>query len=114
MLNDYVEISGEDYRIEWNFNAIAHFTNETGTKFSEIDNIGNWGADMMLKFIHAALVEGERLDGKKFPFDLETFGAMIQVTNLPVFFEIFKSQIAGQTAEIKAKKKESNPAVRQP
>lgn len=105
MQNDYIEIDGKDYRIEFNWNTISKFITLSGRQLIEAEKIASLPAEDITLFIHCALVEGCRLDGEKFPFTVDEVGGMMDIADIPVLFAIFSDQMAAKKTNIVAKKK---------
>lgn len=105
MQNDYIEIEGKDYRIEFNWNTISKFLTMSGRQLTDAEKISSLPAEDITLFIHCAMVEGCRLDGGKFPFTVDEVGGMMDIADIPVLFAIFSDQMSSKKVNIKAKKK---------
>lgn len=105
MQNDYFELNGQDHRIEWNWNSISNFIEDTDLELADIDKIVQKKPRVITKFFHVAFVEGGRLDGIPFPFTPEELGGMLEVNDVTELLKIYFAQIASKQSQGKAKKK---------
>ena len=105
MQNDYFELKGTDYRIEWNWGAISNFIEDTNLELSDIDKLTNKNPKVITKFIHSAFTEGGRLDGVPFPFSVDELGGLLEIADITELLKVYFQQIASKKSEGKAKKK---------
>jgi len=117
MKNDYIEIDGKKYRVEFNWNAITDFLESEGLKLTDADDLKQLKPRQVTGLIFAGVVEGCRMDAIEFPFSKLDFGAMIsppQVGELLLIYQRHTSVISRATAcrgrtDEPAKKKSLNP-----
>ena len=101
----HISISGKQYRVEANFNAIMAFMETKGEK-----DIAFLTGELSLKdwtmLMIASINEGERLDGKPHDLKLEDLGILsfMEVSKaVQEFIQVFSDQNAGDTDAAKKK-----------
>lgn len=92
MKNDYIEISGKKYRVEFNWNAITDFLELEGLSLSDVDNLKDLKPRQVTGLIFSGVVEGCYLDNIEFPYTKREFGTMINPTHVGELMLIYSRQ----------------------
>jgi hypothetical protein len=92
MKHDKIQINDKQYRIEFNWNALANFLEAENLKLSEIDKLEELSAKMVTALIYEGVKEGARMQGDEFNFTKEDFGANISTTDVAAMLMIYRRQ----------------------
>lgn len=98
MNKEYLDISGEKYRAEANWNAVAAYCDRKGvTNLSQLDMLGTIGVGDVLTLMHCCLQEGERLEGREFPLTEQELGSRAHAGTIAQFIRLYvrQSQLPG-------------------
>lgn len=99
MKNDYIQINkNEEYRIEFNWNALSDFLEHEGIELSDIDKVDNLKPAQITSLIYFAVKEGARMEGKEFTYDMKQFGASLTPNDMADLLVIYRRQ-----SEVKSK-----------
>ncbi|HOI48335.1 MAG TPA: hypothetical protein PK167_03465 [Prolixibacteraceae bacterium] len=107
MKHDLIEISGTDFRIEFNWNAISNFIETEGLSLSKIDQLDNLTPSQITRLIHAGICEGCRLDGVKFPYSANDLGAALGVEEVAAVLKIYQAHTTAKNSTVKPGKKKA-------
>lgn len=91
---DRIQIGRKQYRIDFNWNAYTNFMNFYEMKLGDLENLDKINPGQLITLIYEAIVEGSRLDNKKFPISKEDFAAMLTPESIAQFSLILQSQSA--------------------
>ena len=91
---DCIEINRVKYRITFNWNSTANFLSENGFKFANIE-FDKLEFKHILSLLYHGILEGCRIQGTKFPFTQEDFGAMLNPETIHEMFTIYVAQNKG-------------------
>lgn len=105
MKNDYIEINGEKFRIEFNWNAISLFIEGNNLTLSSIDELNNLKPSQITSLIFNAVKEGARLENKTFDFNEKDVGASLSLKNISDILIVFNRQVQATNANVPVKKK---------
>jgi len=105
MKNDYLELDGDKCRIEFNWNTISNFIEQNGLELSALDDFKEMKPSQITKLIHHALLEGARLDEKKFDYSADDVGAALSVEDIKDILVIFQSHVNRKNTGNTLKKK---------
>lgn len=104
---DKMNIGGKEYRVEVNWNAVTAFLEATNSDSMEaLANIGQLKPSDVTALIAACINEGERLEGHDTHVSALDLGAQLQISDISLFFDIYRRQSSPATAEDPSKKKE--------
>ena len=104
---DKMNIGGKEYRVEVNWNAVTAFLEATNSDSMEaLANIGQLKPSDVTALIAACINEGERLEGHDTHVSALDLGAQLQISDISLFFDIYRRQSSPVTAEDPSKKKE--------
>ena len=111
MKNNYLLVGGKKVRVEMNWNAMMFFCDEKGIDdLSKIGDAGRLTTRDLLAIMHAAIKEGERMDGNSFDFTKEQLSERLRPADISRFMEIYKEQCGvgegagnGEGGEVKKK-----------
>lgn len=109
---DCVEIDGKEYRIEYNFNAIAEFLEMTGRSLGDLTDLGEISAKEMLTLIWCGISEGERLEGRKMEIGRDELGAVIGPEDIKIALDILSKHFSGQGTGEDAKSGKQKKRIR--
>ena len=105
MRYDNIEIAGKQYRIEFNWNAISAWMDETGQHFDDLVDVSKIKGSHITELCYQAVVEGCRMDGVEFPYSCKDFGAALQPQMIGAFMQIFTNHMKSMTTVVNTKKK---------
>lgn len=93
MKRHYITIAGRELRIEFNWNAIISFLAETGNDTMEgLNALSKMKPSEIISLAHAAITEGERIEGRKFELSKEQLGEALNTAAVREIIEIFVAQ----------------------
>jgi len=92
MKNDTIIINNTEYRIEFNWNAMADFLETEGIKLSDVDKLENLTAKQVTGLIYSGVKEGARMENKPFPYQREDIGAHLSTTDVAKLVTIYRRQ----------------------
>ena len=93
MKNNYLLVEGKKVRVEMNWNAMMSFCDEKGVDdLSKIGDAGKLTTRDLLAIMHAAIKEGERMDGNSFDLTKEQLSERLRPSDISRFMEIYKEQ----------------------
>ncbi len=109
-MKEYIELEGKKYRIEFNWNTITEFCElKNISDLSALDSLKNLSAGDLRLFIHCALKEGERMDGKEFNITALELGGILKFHDIQRLMLVFKKQssfsVASEVTTKEVKKK---------
>lgn len=113
MKKDYIEIAGQRYRVESNWNALMAFLDAVGRNtLDELSQLGTLRPSELTALMVACITEGERLDGKEFTMSALDLGALVTPAKVREFLDIYASQSAPRldAEEPKKEERETEPA----
>lgn len=105
MKHDSIEINGEEYRIEFNWNTVCNFIESQNKTLADLDKLNEMTPRQITAFIFEAIIEGCRLQNVTFPFTIEDFGAAIGFNEVAEILKIYTRQTSVPASVVKAKKK---------
>lgn len=94
---DTIEINGQNYRVEFNWNAIVDFLESENLKLTDVDALDNLKPGQITALIYAGIKEGARLEDKTFDYSVKDLGAALNIQEIAAMLEIFKAQTAVNT-----------------
>ena len=100
MKNDYIEINGKKYRVEFNWNAITDFLESEGLQLSDVDDLRELKPRQVTGLVYAGVCEGCRLDGKEFTFSKLEFGAMVKPPQIGELLLIYQRHTSVKKSEV--------------
>ncbi|MCR5710734.1 MAG: hypothetical protein K6G79_09675 [Bacteroidales bacterium] len=110
MVARYITIGGTRYRAEFNWNAIMAFLVESGNDTMEgVMHLKDLKPSELTALAAAAIVEGERLDGRKCSLTKEDIGCVITADSMRELVNIFVEQ-SGNGGGDSAKSQDGTPA----
>lgn len=92
MKNDYIEIDGKKYRVEFTWEAIVNFLEDENLALSDVDDLKNLKPRQVTSLIFAGVVEGCQLDNVEFPFSKKEFSSMIRPYHIGDLITIYTRQ----------------------
>ena len=93
MVARYITIGGTKYRAEFNWNAIMAFLVESGNDTMDgVMHLKDLKPSELTALAAAAIVEGERLDGRKCSLTKEDIGCVITADTMRELVNIFVEQ----------------------
>lgn len=104
MKPEYIDIRGEKFRIEFNWNATVDFLEKEDLELSDVDSLANLKPSQITTLIYMATAEGQRLDKKPFPLTVRDFGSLLNLPDIKKAFEIYKRQTAFDNPAVAQKK----------
>jgi len=102
-MNDYIEIEGKKYRVEFNWNTIANFLDAEKIPLDKLDDMSKMTANQVSSLIYSAMKEGCRKDKIDFPYVKEDFCAMLQPDDVGALIFIYQKQTTSKQLKIKKK-----------
>jgi hypothetical protein len=105
MRNDYIEINGKKFRIEFNWNAISSFIEDNNLSLSSIDELDNLKPSQITSLIFNAIKEGARIENIPFNFNEKDVGASLSLKNISDILVVFNRQVQATNANQPVKKK---------
>ncbi len=108
---EYIDINGKKMPIKFGFNALRHFSRETGVTINQMENLGqDMTFDTALMLIIAGLKEGSRAAKEEFNYTIDDLGDDLDVdmTIIERCMEIFTEQLSGNQNK-KGEGKKSKP-----
>lgn len=111
MKKHYLTITDQKYRVEVNMNTAEHWEKLAGKKIGQFETeaalsatTGGVPTRAMLLWLFCALVEGEDLEGREFPYSFEELKKIIKPSILSTFAPIFISCYIGDQSNDKEEK----------
>ncbi len=93
MVARYITIGGTRYRAEFNWNAITAFLVESGADTMEgLKHLKDLKPSELTALAAAAIIEGERIDGRKCELTKEDIGRVITADTMRELVNIFVEQ----------------------
>jgi len=90
---DRIEINGNAYRVEVNWNAITAFLEASGRDdVQSLIGLSSLKPSDLAGLLAAAINEGERLEGRECALKAEEVGAMAGLDTMAQFIQIFAKQ----------------------
>lgn len=90
---DRIEINGNAYRVEVNWNAITAFLEASGRDdVQSLIGLSSLKPSDLAGLLAAAINEGERLEGRECALKAEEVGAMAGFDTMAQFIQIFAKQ----------------------
>ena len=90
---DQIEINGNAYRVEVNWNAITAFLEASGRDdVQSLIGLSSLKPSDLAGLLAAAINEGERLEGRECALKAEEVGAMVGFDTMAQFIQIFAKQ----------------------
>lgn len=90
---DRIEINGNAYRVEVNWNAITAFLEASGRDdVQSLIGLSSLKPSDLAGLLAAAINEGERLEGRECALKAEEVGAMAGFDTMAQFIQIFTKQ----------------------
>ena len=105
MKHDIITINDTDYRIEFNWNALADFLETENIQLKEIDKLENLSPKQVTSLCYCGVKEGARMENKPFDFNIEDFGANLTPTDIAGLIIIYRRQTEVETKVTDVKKK---------
>ena len=105
MKYDNIEIAGKQYRIEFNWNAVSAWMDETNLEFETLTDVKKIKGSALTELCYQSVLEGCRMEGVEFPYSKMDFGAALHVNIIADFFKILKRHMESMTTVIHPKKK---------
>lgn len=94
---DKLNIGGQEYRVEANWNALISFLESKGeTSLESLQNFGKLKLTDIAGLMAACINEGERLEGHECNFDEKSIGAIISMPVVAAFLQIYQRQSCPQ------------------
>lgn len=111
MKNDFIEISGKKYRVEFNWNAITDFLESEGLTLSDADDMKKLKPRQITGLIYAGVVEGCRMDHQEFPYSKLEFGTMINPPQVGELLFIYQrhTSVTGRDAINRVSNEKTEP-----
>ncbi len=104
---DYIEIAGQRYRVESNWNALTDFLETVGRNtLDELSKIDTIRPTELTALMAACIAEGERLDGRDKVPSAKDLGAIITPDDVRNFLDIYVRQSNPQLNQEEPKKEE--------
>ena len=111
MKKDYINIGGNRYRVEVNWNALAAFLAAVGRDtIEDLAGFSTIRPSEIAALIWACVSEGERLDGRGFNLSVLDVGAVIGPEEVAAFMDIYIRQSSPQMEVEEPKKEEGQEA----
>lgn len=98
---DKVLIGRKQYRIEFNWNAYVALMEFYEMKFGDLKDFEKINPGQFITLLYEAIVEGCRLENKKFPYSRENFAAMLTPESISQFSLILQRQNANSGKDLK-------------
>jgi len=93
MVARYITISGTRYRVEFNWNAVMAFLVESGNDTMDgLLRLKELKPSELTALTAAAIVEGERIDGRECNLTKEDIGRVMNATTMREIVNIFVEQ----------------------
>lgn len=109
-MKNKVDIGGRQYRVEFNWNALADYCDLSGiSDLSKLDNLGVISAHEMRSFIFCAIKEGERMDGRELEMSPVELGALLRPADIGKIMGIYSIQTTSGVEQEGTKKKDDLP-----
>jgi len=106
-MRDTVNIGGQAYRVEVNFNSISGWLVSTGrSDLNALSRLSDLSLEDFRSLLYYAAKEGARLDGVPFGLSVEDAGT-ISVSELGRFIRIYTVQVSPATTPEDDKKKDA-------
>lgn len=97
---DRIEINGNAYRVEVNWNAITAFLEASGRDdVQSLIGLSSLKPSDLAGLLAAAINEGERLEGRECALKAEEVGAMAGFDTMAQFIQIFAKQTSPKGAD---------------
>lgn len=97
---DRIQVGRKQYRIEFNWNAYTKFMEFYNMKMGDMKDLNKINPGQVVTYFYEAIIEGCRLENKKFPYSREDFAAMLTPESIAEFSLIMQSQNAGVTKNL--------------
>lgn len=91
---DRIQVGRKQYRIEFNWNAYTAFMETHEMKFGDLKDLDKINTGQFITLLFEAIVEGCRIENKKFPYCKEDFAAMLDSESIDQFSLILQRQNA--------------------
>lgn len=105
MKTDYLELGDKRYRIEFNWNTIAAWMDNTGHAFEDLGDMKSVKGSDLTELFYQSVVEGSRMDGVEFPLSKLDFGAMLNPRKVADLLIIYARHMQSMTSVVGSKKK---------
>lgn len=105
MKHDVVEINGQPWRVEFNWNTIAAFLEANNLELSAVDELQKLKPSQITVLIHEALKEGARMESKEFPYSVKDIGSNLSVTDIAALLTVFQKHVSAKNANTDGAKK---------
>tara|TARA_R110001599_G_scaffold281819_2_gene483641 strand:+ start:449 stop:787 length:339 start_codon:yes stop_codon:yes gene_type:complete len=105
---EYIEINDKKMPIKFGFNALRHFSRETGITINQMENLGNeMTFDIALVLIIAGLKEGARAVKEDFNYTIDELGDDLDmdITIIERCMALFTEQLSGNQDKKRVGKK---------
>lgn len=97
-MKDFLEIEGQEYRVEVNWNSIVQFLQATGKNTWEgLSSFSAVTPSDLAPLMAASINEGERLEGRECHFSAEDVGAKCGFDIIGKFLPIYQRQTGPQS-----------------
>ena len=113
MQNDFILISGVNYRCEINMNTVEDWETLSGQKLGQFEleaartvQTGGVATRAVLLWLFCAIREGESIEGRKFDVDFSSFKRLLRPSVLSAFVPIFLKQYMGTSDQIQSPQSE--------
>lgn len=104
MKPEYIEIRGEKFRVEFNWNATTDFLETENLSLNDADSLSDLKPSQITTLVYTGVAEGQRLDKKPFPLTVRDFGALLTLPVLKKALEIYHRQTAFDNPAVAQKK----------
>jgi hypothetical protein len=92
-MKEYIELAGKKYRIEFNWNTITDYCEiKNITDLSALDSLASLSPGELRQFLHCAIKEGERMDGRELEITAVEFGGMLKFDDIQKLMQVFQKQ----------------------
>ena len=111
MVARYINIGGTRYRAEFNWNAITAFLVESGADTMEgLKHLKDLKPSELTALAAAAIIEGERIDGRKCELTKEDIGRVITADTMRELVNIFVEQSSNSGSSQSGESQDGTPA----
>lgn len=92
---DRIQLGRKQYRIEFNWNTHCRFMEAYNMKFGDLKSFEDVNPGQIITYFYEAIIEGCRLENKKFPYSKEDFAALLSSESMSAMALVLQSQHSG-------------------
>ena len=94
---DRIQVGRKQYRIEFNWNAVCSCMESEGMNFGQLNEFEKIDPGRFISLLYEGILEGCRMENKKFPYSREDFAAMLTPESIAQLSLVFQRQNARPT-----------------